>query len=63
VDAGNLKVKINAEQGKLQDGAVLMGVTLAPSPIPFMETAAKVKMEGGFKYYITLQEPFSRQSV
>ena len=50
------------QQGKLQDGAILIGVTLAASNIPILERAANVKMDGGFTYYITLQEPLLSQN-
>jgi hypothetical protein len=50
------------QQGKLQDGAILIGATLAASNIPILERAVNVKMDGGFTYYITLQEPSLSQN-
>ena len=60
--AGEITALMVGQQGKLQDGAILIGVGLAPSNIPILERAANVKMDGGFTYFITLQEPCLSQN-
>jgi hypothetical protein len=60
--AGEIVGLMLAKQGKLQDGAILMGVRMAPSNIPILERAKTVKMDGGCKYYITLHEPSLSQN-
>jgi hypothetical protein len=60
--AGEVTGLIVGKQGELQDGAILVGVRLVPSNTPILERAANVKMDGGFTYYITLQEPSLTQN-